>query len=480
MRLNVRAKVLLAVSISLILIFALIIYILVEQNTSRLRSSLNEQTKSFAALATDPIGDTFSLHKDSGRLRITQEVNKFLELDPDVTSIQVVGVDGNPLFSSQEEEPGAPIDAALAASFEPEYITNDKGYIEKVVQPFFEDSGAHRYSVVYTVSTKRVERNVTEVVSLIFYTGIGILAISIAATGFMLSAFFINPLRQVSKSANIISSGDYDHKIEIKNRDEIGDLAHSVQKMADFLKADIAKLRELDKLKTEFMMIASHNLRTPLTIIEGYVDMAESANSTKELKSIIKTIQDSVVRLHLLAENVLTISTLEANKTLRKSPAEISGFIDNIGNEFSPLADKKGLKWNFENKVPKETKADINSTNLHSALGNLIDNAIKFTKAGGAVTVEASIESGDLVFKVEDDGIGIDQEEMPKLFSKFHRGTSTLSYDYEGVGIGLYLAKLILEQHGGSVEARSELSKGSTFTARFPLTSNQAGSGSIS
>jgi len=469
MRLGIRAKVLLLLSLSLILIFALITYLLVTQNTTRLRSSLNEQSKSFAALATRPIGDTFVLYKDSGKIRITQQVNKFLELDPDVTAIRIVGVDGTQLFDSKDRN-NPPVEPKLASAFEPQFVTNNKGYVEQVVQPFFEDSGAHRYSVVYDISSKRVEQNVSEVIRLIFSTGAAVLVISISSTGFMLNRFFVRPLKDVSKSANIISSGDFDHRITSKRRDEIGDLAQSVEKMADFLKADIAKLREVDKLKSEFMMITSHNLRTPLTIMQGYVDMAEDATTTEELKKIIKTIEESVVRLHLLAENVLTISTFEAGNTvLHKDSVLAAEFINRVCSEFETLAKKKKLGWNFVNNVPDELKLPISTNNMRSALGNLIDNAIKFTQSEGSVSVVSEIKDGQLVFKVSDSGVGISPDEIPKLFTKFHRGTSTLSYDYEGVGIGLYLSKLIVEQHGGKVEVQSVLRKGSVFTVYIPL-----------
>lgn len=474
MRLSIRIKVLLLVSLSLVLIFALIAYLLVAQNTSRLRSNLNEQSKSFASLATQPIGETFTLYKDSGKIKISQQVNKFIELDPDVYAIRIVSVDGRQLFDSQDQN-NPPLDTRLASSFEPQFVVSQKGYIEQIVQPYFEDSGAHRYSVVYSISSKRVEQNVSEVVRLILYVGAGVLLVSIAGTGLLLNRFFISPLKDVSKSANIISSGDFDHRITSKRHDEIGDLAQAVEKMADFLKADIVKLRELDKLKNEFMMIASHNLRTPLTIMQGYVDMAESAKTPEELRKIIHTVRESIARLHLLAENVLTISTFEAgNVVLNKEDVPLSGFVDKVCSDFEIIAAKNKLNWDFENKIPPEAKLNLSTTNMRSALGNLIDNAIKFTKSEGSVSVVAEIVGGQFVFKVSDSGIGISPEEIPKLFTKFHRGTSTLSYDYEGVGIGLYLSKLIIEQHGGWIEVQSVLRKGSTFSVYLPLSSAAA------
>ncbi len=472
MRLRIRTKVLITVSLSLVLMFAFIAFILVRQNTNSLRSSLNEQSKSFAALATDPIGDTFALYKDSGQIKITQQVNKFLELDPDVTAIRIVGVDGSELYSSLEVA-SPPLDSNLASSFEPQYEMNQKGYIEKVIQPYFEDSGAHRYSIVYRISTERVEQNVSEIIRLIFYVGVGMLVFTIAATVLLLNRLFIRPLRQVSESANIISSGDFDHKITSKTGDEIGDLATSVEKMADFLKADIVKLRELDKLKSEFMMITSHNLRTPIAIMQGYIEMAENAKSVEELKGIVDVIEESVVRLHLLAENILTISTLETSRSsVRKSSVDLAEFLNMIGREYGLLAKKKELKWEFINKIDKDLEIKIGSNNMRSALGNLVDNAIKFTEKDGSVTVDCRIEGGDFVFSVSDSGVGINNEEIPRLFTKFHRSSGSASYDFEGAGLGLYLSKLIIEQHGGKIEVESEIGKGSTFRISLPLAEN--------
>jgi signal transduction histidine kinase len=469
MRFNIRTKIILAVSLSLVLIFAVIMYLLVTRSVSQLRTNLNVSSKSFASLATPPIGNTFLLYQDSGSVKITQQVNKFLALDRDVTAIRIVSVDGKPLYSSQSGS-NQKVSAELASSFSPRSVMGENGYIRQVIEPFFEDSGAHRYSVVYDISPKRVEQSIGNVVRPLLYAGVIVLIISIATTTWLLNNLFIKPLRDVSRSANIISAGNFDQQIVPKNKDEIGDLALSVNKMAEFLKADIVKLRDLDKLKTEFMMIASHNLRTPLTVMRGYIEMAEHAETVAELKKIIETVQESVIRLHLLAEDLLTISTLEAGGgEMAKTPADAKQFIDSVVSEFELLATKKGLHWQFTNDLPETAKLSLSQSNMRSALGNLIDNAIKFTKEGGAVRVLADIQDGKLAFSVNDTGIGITPEEQTKLFTKFHRGTSTAQYDYEGVGIGLYLTKLIVTEHGGQVAVQSEVGKGSTFTVYLPL-----------
>jgi signal transduction histidine kinase len=471
MRLNLRAKVILTVSLFLVVVFALSMYLTLARSVSQLHSSLNEQSKSFASLATPPIGNTFVLYQNSGSIRINQQVNKFLALDPDVTSVRIISVDGTQLYDSQGKS-HPPVQESLASSFQPQYVKTKAGYVSEVIQPFFEDSGAHRYSIVYKVSTKRVEQSVTDAIRLVLYVGLAILVASIIAASWALNVLFIKPLREVSQSADIVSAGNYNQQIvsRANSKDEIGKLAHAVNSMADTLKSNILKLEELDKLKTEFMMIASHNLRTPLSIMRGYIEMAEYVKTVEELQKIIKNVDESVVRLHLLSEDLLTISTLEAGGgEMSRSPTEAKKFIDSVVAEFELLATKKELRWKFTNSIPEDTKLTLNQPNIRSALGNIVDNAIKFTKEGGAIHIGARVADNQLVFTVADTGIGIEPEEIPKLFTKFHRGTRTDEYDYEGVGIGLYLAKLLVEQHGGRVAVKSEAGKGSTFTVYLPL-----------
>lgn len=449
--------------------FVLIAFLLARHNINNLRSNLNEQSESFATLSAKPIGDNFTLYKDSGSLRIDQQINDFLEMDPDVTSIRIVSVDGSQVYDSENRD-NPPIDERLASSFEPQYSYGQSGYIKQIVQPYFEDSGARRYSVVYEISTQRVEQNVRDIVKLIIYVGLVILVVSIGLTGIMLNSFFIRPLREVSHSANIISSGDYDHKITSKQQDEIGDLAQSVEKMADYLKSDIVKLRDLDKLKSEFMMITSHNLRTPIAVIQGYTDIAQNTKDIDELKSILKTIKENIIRLHMLSEDILTIATLEAgNFELSKAPVNLGSFLRPIADEFAVLAAEKKQGWAFEDNTPEDFEIELGQSSMRSALANLIDNAIKFTESGGTVSVRVGVTGQHLTFEVRDSGIGISAEEMPKLFTKFHRGTGTLTYDYEGAGIGLYLTKLVVEQHGGKIEVQSIVGQGSVFTVYLPL-----------
>jgi signal transduction histidine kinase len=470
--LNIRVKVFFAVGLALVLIFSLVMYLLVTESTNQLKSDLNRESKSFASLATTPIGNEFILYSSSGSALINQQINSYLTLDSDVSSVSIVSINGNTLYSDPNNN-SSRVSVSQASAFQPVYQKTSSGYINQIIQPLVESGGVHRYAIVYRISTKRVEQNVTNVIQLILVIGLAVLVLSIAGTSLLLNRLFINPIRALSKSADTISSGKYDEQIVAKNKDEIGVLANSLNKMAGSLKADIIKLKDLDEMKSEFMMVTSHNLRTPLTIIRGYIELAASESSVDGLKKTIATISQSVGQLNILAENMLTISSLEAGSTMNREPIQIQPFISSIDNEFQPIALKQKLNWQFKNDIDSNATININQANLHSALTSLIDNAIKFTKEGGNVSINASFTDNQLKFTVQDNGIGIDSDELPKLFTKFHRGTDTMQYDYEGVGIGLYLSKLIIDQHGGSITIESKKGEGTSCVVLIPNESKE-------
>ena len=468
-RFGIRPQVLIALSLTLIIIFAVITGLLVAQNTNRLRQSLIEQSKSFAELATKPIGDTFVLYRDSGRVRIVQQIDRFSDLNPDVTNVRVVDVSGNELFSRENSE-NKPIDANLAASFEPQSIFDSPGNLTAIAQPYIEDTGAHRYSIIYDISSDRSQQDIKDVVRLIIYIAIGALLFSIAATAFLLNRLFLRPITELSRAANKISEGDLNQQIDSKRPDEIGELTRSVNAMAQSLKRDIVKLKEVDRLKSEFMMITSHNLRTPITVMEGYIEMLPAIKDEGELKNIKDALSASVLRLKIFAEDIMTISTIESGKVqMKREPADVKHLLDSLSKEFSLLASKKKLNWKFKNALPDKTIANISTSHVKSAIGNLLDNAIKFTPEGGSVSISAKAAGGQISIRVADTGIGIPNSEMPKLFTKFHRVGGTLQYDYEGVGIGLYSTKLIVSQHGGTVDVESTKGKGSVFSISLPV-----------
>lgn len=469
LRFSIRTKVLILLSGLLLLIFGIITFLFLQNTIHSLRQSLTNEANSFAQLATEPIGKTFELYKDSGTVRIDQQVEQFSHLDTTITNIIIYDLDGKEVYK-QKNTASPSVTSAQASSFNQVLLHGADGRLEAIIQPFIEDNGLHRYGILFQVSNSEIDRSIREGVLII----LGLAVFSLLLTGLMLfvamNELLLKPIRRVSQTALIISAGQLDKAITVERQDEIGDLAQSVNSMADSLKADIAKLKEVDKLKTEFMMIAGHNLRTPLTIMNGYLETMKTFPLPDKAKTMLATVTANSARLGNLAEDILTIAELEAGHQLTE-PTEIidlAPLVQEVATEAQKLALDKKLSFKYEASALNIRLPAVRH-HLKIAIWNLVDNAIKFTPAGGQIKLVVGLSANSAQITVIDSGIGINETEQTKLFTKFHRGTSTLQYDYEGTGIGLYISRLLLRQFGGDISVSSTEGKGSSFTINLPM-----------
>ena len=439
---------------------------LIGTSTATLRGRLKSEVQSFAALATPPIGDSYNVYGNSGTGKITDLVRSYLEKNNTITNASIVDLQGNVLFQYKKDT-SLKVTEQQASSFEPTYVL-DGGNLSEVIVPYFGASGAHSYSIVYTVSNDAINAAITkEARSLLVFSLLSLLITS-AVTFAAISYFILRPVRKVSEQAAKISAGDLEQQISVDGTNEIARLGQAVNAMADSLKADIVKLQELDKVKNEFMAITSHNLRTPLTIINGYLESIDMYNTVEELKKAIGRIGESVTRLDGFAEDVLTISKYELGEgKTNKDLVDVRELVQKICDEAKATAEMHELT--FESSLETNAAVLIGKPYLRSAILNIVDNAIKFTKKGGTVRISATEQNGIARVAVSDTGIGIKASEIPQLFTKFHRGTSVTVYDYEGTGIGLYASKIIIEEAGGTITVETKEGQGSTFTINLPI-----------
>lgn len=465
MRLTIRPKLLLANGLVLLVIFSGMTVYLVRTNTHTLRANLQNEAKSFATLATTPVADTYNIYAQSGTDQIREAMGNYLALSKNITNISIVDVNGSELFAY--DPASAPhITAAQASSFQPVYVMRGNE-LQYVVNPYLSTAGAHPFNVVYSVSNTQIDTALNhEVVSLVLF-GALLLLLTGSLTYFLVNRIVIKPIREVSRQAGVISSGNLEQQIEVHGHDEVALLGSAVNTMAESLKGSIAKLQEIDKVKSEFMAITSHNLRTPLTIINAYLESLDSFDSVDKLKQALQRIGDSVKRLGSFAEDVLTISSIELGEHAARSAVNIGDFTQKIIDQTRTPAQLQKLKL----VTDVQTNAEIYASEpyLRNAVWNLVDNALKFTPEGGTITIAVTEEAGAVHISVADTGIGIAANEMPKLFTKFHRATSVIKYDYEGTGIGLYASKIIVEQQGGTIKVQSSEGHGSTFTISLPV-----------
>lgn len=229
------------------------------------------------------------------------------------------------------------------------------------------------------------------------------------------------------------------------------------------------ELQALDRLKSEFINIAAHELRTPIAILMGYASLLEEM-APEGLRDPLAIIVRNAERLSSLVDDLLNLERLQAGATLLHvetfPPAEV---IEDVLGDFRPLADNKSLRLEAEVQAglpPIRT----DRKKLHLVLANLVSNAVKFTPEGGQVRVRAfGDEAGEgLVVEVQDTGIGIPPEEQEKIFQPFYQVGSSLTRRYEGMGLGLSIVKGMLNLLGGTVSVESQVGVGSTFRVHIP------------
>ncbi len=231
------------------------------------------------------------------------------------------------------------------------------------------------------------------------------------------------------------------------------------------------KLQELDKAKDEFISMASHQLRTPLTSVKGFVSMVldgDVGTITKEQRQVLQQAYESSQRMVFLIGDFLNVSRLQTGKfVLEMSDIDLAELAQEEIEQLSDTA--KSRQVSIEYKKPTTRIVVSGDENkLRQVMMNFMDNAI-FYSVGGKVTVQLHKDSSGVVFKVIDTGIGVPKDEQPKLFTKFFRATNARQQRPDGTGIGLYMAKKVIVAHGGTILFDSKEGKGSTFGFKLPL-----------
>ena len=234
------------------------------------------------------------------------------------------------------------------------------------------------------------------------------------------------------------------------------------------------RLKELDKLKDDFVSVASHELRTPMTAIKSYLWVAlhkKEDELSEDMKRYLSRAYISVERLINLVNDMLNISRIESGRiALKLSEVNLNELVNEVTEEVGVKAQEKGIRVIGLNKQIPKVLADRDK--IHEVLLNLIGNSLKFTKAGGTITVDFWEKYPYVYTSVRDTGVGIEPENLSKLFAKFGRLENSYVAVAEsgGTGLGLFISKSIVNLHKGQITAQSEgLGKGSTFTFSLPI-----------
>jgi PAS domain S-box-containing protein len=248
---------------------------------------------------------------------------------------------------------------------------------------------------------------------------------------------------------------------------------HALQEAYEHERAAVGMLRELDVAKREFAATVSHELRTPLANVIGYLEVLSTGDAgpiNGHQARMLEVVHRNAERLRTLIEDLLTISRVEAGSfNLVLERTEVDGLLKQTYTAIEPRARLRSHRLSLivHNEVGA---ADVDVEQLQRALINLLLNAVNYTPGGGEITLSARGYDDDVEIAVTDTGIGIEADEIPRLFDRFFRGTFAVREAVQGAGLGLAITKTIVEGHGGTIGVVSSPDAGSTFTVRLPRT----------
>jgi len=284
-----------------------------------------------------------------------------------------------------------------------------------------------------------------------------------------LSLFFLltRPLRTLSETVRAFERGERGRRVEAHGRDELAGLGRSFNEMAATIEADLEKLREAERMRKELIANVSHDLRSPLASIRGYLEtilLKDAQLTAAERRNFIEISLKNTASLQRLVEELFELVKLDTGQVqLKREPFQAAELAQDAVLKLKPGADGAGVSLTVE--APHDlplVQGDIGL--VERVLTNLIDNALAFTPAGGSVRVALSRENASVGVSVIDTGMGIRPEDLPHIFDRFYRADRSRDRSREGAGLGLAIAREIVEMHGSVLSVESRVNGGTRFS----------------
>lgn len=227
--------------------------------------------------------------------------------------------------------------------------------------------------------------------------------------------------------------------------------------------------RDLDRLKNEFIAITSHELRTPLGLILGHATFLRELVSSEHREQVDVIIR-SATKLKEIIESLSSVDNHQTGgASLRSRKVSVTRIIEDVSVSFRGMAAQEGVALKIEFDRDQNLLIDADASKIAIVLGSLVKNALTFTDAGGHVIIRGGLDTGCVKVAVQDDGVGIPAKDLPHIFDRFYQVESHLTRKHGGMGLGLSVAKVMIEMHGGRIWAESIEGKGSIFTFLLPL-----------
>lgn len=305
-------------------------------------------------------------------------------------------------------------------------------------------------------------------------TGIQLITMSTVVALIIASVFSLlfagqitKPVMKMEKVTKSLCEGDYTAKTNIERNDEIGNMARSIDSLAERLELNENERKNLEQMRMDFFANVSHELRTPITVVRAYIESLVDGVITdeKKVKQYYERILKETTSMERLVGDLLTLSKMQnPDFAVEKEPVNLVDVFDEVVRSALAISSEKGIQI----KLHREN-------NVYMMLGDydrlrqlfmvVLDNAIKFSPNDSCIYISLVSEKRKLICSIRDEGVGISEEELPSIFEKFYK--SKLRQNAKGTGLGLPIAKYITEKHGGKVEVKSTPGKGTEFIFTF-------------
>lgn len=280
--------------------------------------------------------------------------------------------------------------------------------------------------------------------------------------GLLLARSVVRPLQALTRATERMADGDLEQRVNITSQDEIGELAKSFNRMSH-------QVAHANLLRKQMTADVAHDLRTPLTVIAGYVESmrdGDLAVTPERLEIIYKEIE----HLQSLVQDLRLLAVADAGELqLNRMPFDVGAWLERIRTTFQLSLERNGLRLNLDME-PGLSELNADEARLDRVLANLVMNAVRHTPRGGIIDIKTTRKDRNFVLSVQDTGEGIPTADLPHIFDRFYRVDKSRS-DSDGAasGLGLAIAKALVEAHGGNLTVKSEIGKGTVMTITLPM-----------
>lgn len=285
--------------------------------------------------------------------------------------------------------------------------------------------------------------------------------------------FLVRPLARFLEAMRQLEQGDFGRRVDIQTSDEFAILGYYFNNMSKQIEQALRREREVSRMKSEFLSIAAHQLRTPLSVTKWSLNLLVEEGSEglkKEQRDLLEKGYQANERMIVLVNDLLgTVHIEEGRFDYTFTQGSLTELIEEVFKEMRVRAKNKGITMRLEKEIPLSLEFAFDPGKLRLAFANVINNAIQYTPRKGQIAVSVGQERNTIAVAVRDTGIGIPKLQIGRVFTKFFRADNAVRMQTDGSGLGLFIAKNIIESHGGTISVSSEEGKGSVFVMKFPL-----------